>query len=114
MSTPTHTHKPTGRPCTILSTTAWSAVVDVGAEAENRYPRVHLHDLEPIADVQAEYTVETLNNVRTVIRKSDVFGLPGWRFACLTCRMQSALSPSQEKVEAAAKAHHCTRWGSGS
>jgi hypothetical protein len=48
----THIHRPTGRPCTIVSRhNNGVVVVNLGPEVSNPFPRTHLADLDPIDDV---------------------------------------------------------------
>lgn len=56
--------------------------------------------------------IATHGTLRVAVLETEVFGVKAWHFKCLTCGMQSARQSPQRKVEAAAKAHRCTRWGS--
>ena len=46
----THTHKPSGKPCSIVSLHAGDsvAVINLGQDCSNPFPRVDVCDLEPI------------------------------------------------------------------
>jgi hypothetical protein len=53
----THTHKPTGRPCAIVSQTAFTAVINLGESASNPFSRVDLGDLAQIEPTAAQEAI---------------------------------------------------------
>ena len=60
----THVHKPTGRPCRIISLHRSAAVIDLGPGASNPFPRVDLGDLLPINDQRQARTDKLLARLK--------------------------------------------------
>lgn len=61
----THIYKPTGKPCSIVSLHACNvAVINLGRDASNPYPRVDMCDLEPMRDPRQTRTDVLLARLR--------------------------------------------------